>query len=106
VSGGKNRLFLTSALVEGEWSASRPGCSTPGERDPGTHWKGAWVGPRTGLDDAEKILDPTGTRTPTLRRPARSQSIYRLHYPDSILKRVRNFMERKYRDLRYGDFGC
>jgi hypothetical protein len=25
------------------------------------------VGPRTGLDDVEKILDATGTRTPTSR---------------------------------------
>jgi hypothetical protein len=33
-------IFLTSALVVGEWSASRPGRFTPGERDPGTHWIG------------------------------------------------------------------
>jgi hypothetical protein len=26
--------FLTSVLVGGEWSASRPGCFTPGERAP------------------------------------------------------------------------
>jgi hypothetical protein len=38
-------VFLTSALVGGEWSASRPGRFTPG-----THWIGGWVGPRTGLD--------------------------------------------------------
>jgi hypothetical protein len=58
-------VLLTSALVGGEWSASRPGCFTPWGRDPGTHWKGGWVGPRTSLDAVEKILDPTGTRTPT-----------------------------------------
>jgi hypothetical protein len=29
---------LTSALDGGEWSASRPGCFTPTERAPGTHW--------------------------------------------------------------------
>jgi hypothetical protein len=34
------------------------------------------VEPRAGLDDVEKILDSTGTRTPTFR-PARSQSLYR-----------------------------
>jgi hypothetical protein len=33
-------IFLTSALVEGEWSASRPGLFTPGERDPDTPWIG------------------------------------------------------------------
>jgi hypothetical protein len=31
---------------------------TPGERTPGTHWTGGWVGPRAGLDieDGGKIL--------------------------------------------------
>jgi hypothetical protein len=43
-------IFLTSALVGGEWSASRLGRFTPGERAPGTHW----VGLREGLDDVEK----------------------------------------------------
>jgi hypothetical protein len=32
----------------------------------------------------EKILDPTGTRNPTPRCPARSQSLYRLSYPGII----------------------
>jgi hypothetical protein len=41
-------IFLTSALVGGEWSASRPCRFTPG-----THLTGGWVGPRAGLDDAE-----------------------------------------------------
>jgi hypothetical protein len=30
-------VFLTSALVGGEWSASRHGRFTSGERTPGTH---------------------------------------------------------------------
>jgi hypothetical protein len=46
-------LFLTSALDGGEWSSSRPGCFTPGERTAGVHWIGGWVGPRAGLDAAE-----------------------------------------------------
>jgi hypothetical protein len=46
-------IFLTSALVGGEWSASRPDRFTPGERAPGTHWIGSWVGPRAGLDEME-----------------------------------------------------
>jgi hypothetical protein len=33
-------IFLTSALVGGEWSASRPGRFTSEERAPGTHWVG------------------------------------------------------------------
>jgi hypothetical protein len=38
-------VFLTSALVEGEWSTSSPGRFKPGEIDPGTHGIGGWVGP-------------------------------------------------------------
>jgi hypothetical protein len=47
-------VFLNSALLVGEWSASRPGRFIPGERAPGTHWVGGWVGSRGGLDDMEK----------------------------------------------------
>jgi hypothetical protein len=43
-------IFLTSALVGGEWSASRPGRFIPGERPPGIHCIGGWVDPRAGLD--------------------------------------------------------
>jgi hypothetical protein len=46
--------FLTSALDGSKWSPLRPGCFTPRERAPGTHWIVDWVGPRTGLDEAEK----------------------------------------------------
>jgi hypothetical protein len=35
---------LTSALDEGEWSASRPGRFTPGEKVHSTHCIGGWVG--------------------------------------------------------------
>jgi hypothetical protein len=52
--------FLTSALDWGEWSASHPAALCPGERTPGIHCTGGWVGPRAGLDtDARgKILCP------------------------------------------------
>jgi hypothetical protein len=59
-------VILTSALVGGEWSASRPGIFTSGETALGTHWIGDWASPRIGLD-VKKILDPTGTRTPIPR---------------------------------------
>jgi hypothetical protein len=36
-------VFLTSALVGGEWSASRRSRFTPRERAPDTHWVGGWV---------------------------------------------------------------
>jgi hypothetical protein len=52
-------IFLISALDGDEWSTSRPGRFTPGERAPGL------VDLRAGLDDLEKILDPTGTRIAT-----------------------------------------
>jgi hypothetical protein len=48
------QVFLTSALVGGEWLDSLPSCFTPGERAPVTHWIGGWVDPRAGLDTAEK----------------------------------------------------
>jgi hypothetical protein len=49
-----SHVFLTSALVGGEWLASRPGRFTPGERAPGTHCIGSSVGPKVGLDNMER----------------------------------------------------
>jgi hypothetical protein len=45
---------LTSTLDGGEWTGSRPCRFTPREREPGTHWIGGWVGPRTVLDAVVK----------------------------------------------------
>jgi hypothetical protein len=42
-------VFLTSALVGVEWSASRPGCFTPGD-----NLIGGWVGLTAGLNDIEE----------------------------------------------------
>jgi hypothetical protein len=47
-------IFLTLALVVGEWSASRPNSFTPGETALGTHWIGGWVKPRADLNVVEK----------------------------------------------------
>jgi hypothetical protein len=76
-------IFLTSALVGGKWSASRPGRFTPGERTPETYWIGGWVDPSAGLDDEEKrkLLILPGLELITLGRPTSSQWLYRLHYP-------------------------
>jgi hypothetical protein len=57
-------------VVSGQLHA--PAALPPGERAPGTNWIGGWVDLRASPDDLEKILDPTGTRTPTPVRPARS----------------------------------
>jgi hypothetical protein len=59
---------MTSALVGIEWSASRPGRFTPGEKAPDSHWIGVWVGAKIGPDDVEKrkILTLTGLELLTL----------------------------------------
>jgi hypothetical protein len=54
-SGSITPPFLKSALDGSEWSASRHGRFTPGERFPGTHWIAGWVGLRTALDAVEKM---------------------------------------------------
>jgi hypothetical protein len=76
-------VFLTSALVGGEWSTSRPDRFTPGGKVPVTHWIGGWVDPRTCLHDVEKgkILTLPELELRPLDRPARSQSLYRIRHP-------------------------
>jgi hypothetical protein len=51
---GITQPFLTSALDRGEWSASRLGRFNPGERAPGIHFIGGWMGSKAGLDAMEK----------------------------------------------------
>jgi hypothetical protein len=79
-------VFLTSALVGSEWSVSRPGRFTTGERVPGTHWIGGWVGPAAGMDEVEerKFLILPGSELRPICRPVRRQSLYRLHYLGSL----------------------
>jgi hypothetical protein len=50
---------------------------------PGTYYIGGWVGPRAGLGGCGKPRIHTGIRSP--ERPARSESLYRLSYPDPVL---------------------
>jgi hypothetical protein len=68
-------IFLTSALVGAEWSASRLGRFTPA-----THCVGSWVGSRIGLNDVEKrkFLTLPELELRPVGRPARSQSLYRI----------------------------
>jgi hypothetical protein len=68
-------IFLTSALVRGEQSGSRPDHFTPGERAFSPLWIGGWVDPRASLDDVEKrkFLTVPGLELQHLNRPAGSQ---------------------------------
>jgi hypothetical protein len=46
--------YLKSALCGGEWLASRLCRFNPGERAPGTNWKGGCASPRSGLNALQK----------------------------------------------------
>jgi hypothetical protein len=76
------QVSLTSALLGGDWSASRPDRFTSGERVHGTHWIGGWVDPRACMDNMErrKFLTSSGLELRSHSSPARSQSLYRLRY--------------------------
>jgi hypothetical protein len=56
---------------------------TPGERTPGTHWTGGWVGPRAGLDTEARGHILFLCRKWKPGRPLCSQTLYRLSYPSS-----------------------
>jgi hypothetical protein len=73
-SGCTDHVFLTTALVGSEWSASRPGRFTPGERAP-RRIGGCWVGPRAGLDITEKrkFLTLPGLELPSAVQPVASR---------------------------------
>jgi hypothetical protein len=73
-------IFLTLAIVGGEWSAS-------GGRAPGTHWIGGWMVPRTGLDNKgkRKFLTLPGLELRIFSHPTRTQSLYQLRYPSSLM---------------------
>jgi hypothetical protein len=79
--GVYTHVFLTTALVDGEWSDSRFSNFTRGERAPDTHWIGGWVGLRAGLHAAEKrkLLNLPGLELRLLGRPGRSQSLMCKH---------------------------
>jgi hypothetical protein len=74
--GGVNvkiHILLASALVGGEWSASRPYRFTPGERSPGIHWIGGWMDPRPGLDNVERRLYRNLNSEPSVVQPVTSR---------------------------------
>ena len=78
-TGGRSitTLFLISALYGGGWSMIGP-AALPPER---TLYVIGGVGLRACLTDVENLAF-TGIRSP--KRPARSESLYRLRYPDAL----------------------
>jgi hypothetical protein len=57
---------------------------SPGERTPGTHCTGGWVGPTAGLgtEARQKILSPLpGIEPRSPGRPARNETLHWLSYP-------------------------
>jgi hypothetical protein len=60
-------VFLISALVGGEWSASRPGRFTAGEKASRYHLdrRLGWPQNRSGQRGEDKNVVPIGTRTST-----------------------------------------
>jgi hypothetical protein len=64
-SGCKDLVFLTSALVGGQRSASSPCRFNRGKRVTSTHWLESWVGPVADVDEYGeiKMFYPTGTQT-------------------------------------------
>jgi hypothetical protein len=79
-------VFLTSALVGDEWSATHLCRITPEEGAPDTHRLGGWVHPRAGLNDIKcKHLTIPGLELRPLARPARNQLLYHLRYSGSLM---------------------
>jgi hypothetical protein len=83
---GTTPPFITFALDGGEWSGLRPCRFTPGERAPGTHWIGGWMGPRFGLDAVEKrqILPLTGIETGPSRPSLYLRQSYRPNFRGGV----------------------
>jgi hypothetical protein len=74
-------VFLTSALVEVQWSASRSGCFIMWERAPPPYpLVRRLLGPRVGVDKMEKLrfLTVSGFELCPFSHPASSQSLFRL----------------------------
>jgi hypothetical protein len=75
-------VLLTSALDGGQWSTSRPGCFTPGERSPDVRLDMRLGGPQGRYDrdgkDKKQISVPTGNRTTVVQSV--DQWLYWLSY--------------------------
>jgi hypothetical protein len=76
-------IFLTSVLAGGEWPVSRLGRFTLWERAPNPiGWEVLWTPEEVWRCGEEKILEPTGTRTPT----SRSSSTFPVAIPTELYR--------------------
>jgi len=69
---------VTLALERSEWKKQRPGCLTFKMNSVPTAQEAGWAPGQSGI--GAENFSPTGVRTPN--RPACSESLYRLRYPD------------------------
>jgi hypothetical protein len=69
VEGRIAPLFFALALDGTEWSVSRPGRFTPGERTPSILYIGGWMDPQSVQTRQlrDKFLVPAGNRTPAVQ---------------------------------------
>jgi hypothetical protein len=88
-SGGIAPPFLTLVRDGGEWSTSRPCCSTLGHKAPGTYLTGGWVGLRASLDAMGKRKISYICRESNPGCPVCTQFLYRLSYPAHLIMYVR-----------------
>jgi hypothetical protein len=95
--GGEEVYLLVILNLGTRWGwvvsvTPRPRC-TPGERTPGIHWIGGWVGPRAGLDAEawKKII--WACRGPNPDRPARSQTLY---FKGSVFRLIKSVNKYKF----------
>jgi hypothetical protein len=78
--------------MEVEWSASCPGCFTPWERGPDSHWIGGRVGPRADLEAVEKrkFLTLPGLKLRPLGSPASCYTDYAILAPFKPQGKLKN----------------
>jgi hypothetical protein len=94
--GVEIHAFLTSALVESEWSASRLSRFTSEERTPGTNSITVWMGPITSRENMErtKFLILPGLVLRPLGRPDRQRCPGSRNITGQNKKGQRHFLER------------
>jgi hypothetical protein len=78
--------FFNLGTRWGGWSTPHPGRPLYPKERPGTPCIGGWGGPQGPSGQVRKISPPTGIPSPD--RPAHSESLYRLRYPDSLRKQL------------------